>query len=163
MDLSNWEFLDIWLLANSYFTISTGTGIDCVAGIFRKPIVYVNYDRLTNLVTWSKTLTLSKKLFWEKEKCYLNMKERLEHSYVNGHKYSENGIKVVDLQSNEITDAVLEFEARLTGKWEESDEDRQLQTRFWELYKSYPGFEKNHEQLFVDLLHQIFSYFVLQY
>ena len=138
------EFLDIWLLANSYFTISTGTGIDCVAGIFRKPIVYVNYDSIANIVTWSKSLTLTKKLFWEKEKCFLNLREQLGNSYQNKHKYNENGIKVIDLQSNEITDAILEFEARLTGKWKESDEDKELQARFWELFTSYPGFKKLH-------------------
>ena len=36
------DFLDIWLMANCFFTISNSTGIDEVAKIFRKPIVFTD-------------------------------------------------------------------------------------------------------------------------
>ena len=36
------DFLDIWLMANCYFCITTGTGLDEVAGFWGIPSVFVN-------------------------------------------------------------------------------------------------------------------------
>ena len=138
------DFLDIWLFGNCYFSISTGTGIDTVADIFRKPVVYVNYDLLTYMVSWSKTITVPKKLYWINKQKFLTITEQLKHSYVLGHKYAENGIKVVDLTPKEISDAVLEMESWLNGSWRENDEDKMLQDKFWELLNNWTDFHKNY-------------------
>ena len=130
------DFLDIWLFANCYFGISTGTGIDSVADIFRKPVVYVNYDLLTRMVLWSKTITVPKKLYWINDQRFLTLTEQFEHSYGQGHRYAENGIEVVDLKPKEISDAVLEMEARLNGSWKENAEDKMYQNNFWQVLKS---------------------------
>jgi putative glycosyltransferase (TIGR04372 family) len=138
------DFLDIWLFGNCYFGISTGTGIDSVADIFRKPVVYLNYDLLTYMVLWSKTITVPKKLYWISDQRFLTLREQVEHSYINGHRYDENGIEVVDLKPKEISDAVLEMEARLNGSWKENDEDKMLQNKFWELFKNWRDYSKYH-------------------
>ena len=138
------DFLDIWLFGNCYFTISTGSGIDSVADVFRKPVVYINYIPLTHLVSWSKTVSIPKKLYWLKKRRMLNVTEQLKNSYLRGQKYAENGIQVVDLKPEEITDAVLEMESKLKGSWEENDEDKMLQNIFWELLSNWPGYHKHH-------------------
>ena len=136
------DFLDIWLFSNCYFAISTGTGIDSVADIFRKPIVYVNYDLITHMPLWSKTITVAKKLYWINEQRFLTLREQFEHSYGNGHRYAENGIEVVDLKPEEISDSVLEMEARLNGSWKENDEDKMYQNKFWEVLKNCRDYYK---------------------
>jgi hypothetical protein len=74
----------------------------------------------------------------------LNVTEQLKNSYLRGQKYAENGIQVVDLKPEEITDAVLEMESKLKGSWEENDEDKMLQNIFWELLSNWPGYHKHH-------------------
>ena len=46
------DFLDVWLMANCNFCISTGTGIDAVATIFRRPILMINYIPISNIVSF---------------------------------------------------------------------------------------------------------------
>ena len=36
------DILDVWLMANCEFCISTGTGFDQISRVFKKPILYVN-------------------------------------------------------------------------------------------------------------------------
>ena len=49
-----------------------------------------------------------------------------------------------NVDSPPICNAVLEKEARLNGTWQESNEDKLLQERFWEIFKSHSNFQKYH-------------------
>jgi putative glycosyltransferase (TIGR04372 family) len=138
------DFLDIWLMANCFFCISTGTGLDEVSRIFRRPSVYVNYLTTSSLVTYDHVITTPKHLLWQEMNKRLTLSEHLFHSYSRTEEYEDAKIKIQDLSSKEILKAVLEMEARLTGSWQDSAEDQQLQNRFWQIFKSYPDFEKNH-------------------
>ncbi|SVD20474.1 uncharacterized protein METZ01_LOCUS373328, partial [marine metagenome] len=46
---------------------------------------------------------------------------------------------------DEIKAAVLEMEHRLTGAWDEKDEDNQLQKLFWQKFKAWSQFNKYQE------------------
>ena len=58
--------------------------------------------------------------------------------------YEDAKIKVQDLSSKEILQAVLEMEERLNGTWKEKDEDQELQKRFWEILKKNNNYSKVH-------------------
>ena len=76
------DFLDIWLLANCFFCISTGVGLEEVARIFRKPIVNVNYLPLSNFVSYSQCISVPKHLVWKDTKKKLTASEHFVHSYL---------------------------------------------------------------------------------
>ena len=105
------DFLDIWLIANCHFAVSTGLGLGSVADIFRKPKVFVNYLPILDLEGWSPSITVPKHLVWTESQRPLTLKEQLQHTSLNGHYYKEMGISIVDLTQREITEAVLEMEA----------------------------------------------------
>ena len=138
------DFLDIWLMAHCYFTISTGLGLDSIADIFRRPMVFVNYLPVLDLEAWGRFITVPKPLSWVSNHKPLTLQEQLKHTSLNGHYYKENGIQVDELNPSEITEPVLEMEARLSGSWEETDEDLELHKKFWSKLRQWPNFSKYH-------------------
>jgi len=138
------DFLDIWLMANCRFAISTGVGLDSVADIFRRPQVFVNYLPLIDMEAWGYYITVPKILIWSKSGRPLTFLEQAQHSSVNGHYYRENGIDVQDLSSNDITRVVLEMEARLAGTWKITEGDKRLHKDFWTQFRRMPNFSKYH-------------------
>ena len=77
----------------------------------------------------------------------LTLSEHLFHSYVQNKEYEDAKIKVHDLSSKEILYAVLEMESRLNGTWQNSNEDVQLQDRFWKIFQSQQDFNKYHGKI----------------
>jgi putative glycosyltransferase (TIGR04372 family) len=144
------DLLDIWLMANCFFCISTGSGLDEVTRIFRRPIIFVNYLPIFLFSTYSHCMIVPKNLIWKGTNRRLNLTEHYSHSYGRSGEYEKVGISIIDLTAEEILLAIMEFVTRLEGKWEESDEDSQLQARFWELFKSYPDFNKFHGKIHAE-------------
>jgi len=138
------DFLDIWLMANCYFCISTGTGLDEIARVYRRPAVYVNYLPIQLMVSYDNILNNPKHLVWKDTKKRLTLSEHLEHAYGRSEDYEKANIKVEDLTAEEILDAVLELESRLNGTWKGTDFDTQQQSLFWQLLRSHEDFNKFH-------------------
>lgn len=136
------DFLDIYIISRCRFMLSTGTGIDAVANVFRKPTVYVNFIPLEQTLTFMPDdLTIYKKLWWSGEKRFVRFGEIVKYGLgdlkTTG-AYRENGLEVVDNTPDEIRDAVMEMEQRVAGVWQESDEDKELQERFWNIFPRNP-------------------------
>lgn len=144
------DLLDIWLMANCYFCVTTGTGTDEISASYRRPIVYVNYLPVSHFSTWRKCICIPKHLIWRNSCEYVSLQEHLEHNYLHSSKYEESGIDVVDLSPKEIKDAVLEMEERLAGTWIENADDAELHQKFWEIFKSGPDFSKLHDFIHPD-------------
>jgi putative glycosyltransferase (TIGR04372 family) len=138
------DLLDIWLMANCHFAISSGTGLDSVGDIFRRPILYANYDVFSLIVTWAKCITVPKRLIWQETGRELGIKEYFVHSYAHSQKYQDAGIDVMDMTSEEITVAVLEMVAWLDGNQRVSDQAAKRQDQFWREYSSQPYFQRYH-------------------
>jgi putative glycosyltransferase (TIGR04372 family) len=141
------DFMDIWLAANCFFCISTGTGLDEVPRVFRKPAVYVNYLPTQRFVTYDHCISVPKHLVWQDTNRRLTLSEHLVHSYGEFEKYQQEKILVQDLNPEEIRQAVLEMESRLTGIWKETEEDVQRQHRFWKVFKGNVEFHTHHGRI----------------
>ncbi|MDI7166493.1 TIGR04372 family glycosyltransferase [Leptospira santarosai] len=139
------DLLDIWLMANCRFAISTGTGLDSVADVYRRPTLYLNLIPLSNINSWSCAITVPKYLKWKKTGEYLTFKEYLENNYQHSEKYENAGILIEDLSSEDISRAVMEFESRINGKWVETFIEKQLQDIFWTELQNWKGFSKFHD------------------
>jgi len=144
------DFLDIWLMANCFFSVSTGLGLDSVSDIFRRPQVFVNYLPLVDMEAWGRYLTVPKILSWSNSGRPLTLAEQIAHSSLNAYYYQENGIDIKDLSPTEITDAVLELEERLTGKWQSDEGEAELHQRFWGCMKTHPKFSEYHGWIHPD-------------
>ena len=138
---SDWsDLLDIWFCKECYFFISTSTGIDSVALMFKKPIVIVNLVQIAYMYSWVNSITTSKRLFW-KSGLELTLRECLDNQNTSKHK--ESGITVVDLTPDEIESTVKEMVGRLDGvalteKQIKNNED------FWSIMKSNALYDKCH-------------------
>jgi len=54
------DFMDIFLAAHCTFAVSTGTGLDAIPSIFRRPICFVNYVPFEFLNTWVRGIAIWK-------------------------------------------------------------------------------------------------------
>lgn len=136
------DFLDIYLSAKCVFYIASNSGLDEIPAIFRRPIVCVNYIPLEYVPTWNPVrLFILKKLWLRKEGRFLTFREILNLGIsrwvgrFGGEKYEQFGIDIMENTPEEITAVVVEMDERLKGTWQMSEEDEELQRRFWSLFK----------------------------
>ena len=143
------DFLDIWLIANCFFIISTSSGLDAVADNFRRPIVLVNHlpvgDFRPYYTKSPECLELFKRLKLKSTGKYLSLTKQINSGairFLKSKYFTENGIEIVDNTSQEIKETVLEMEMLLNGTWRDSHADLELQYRFLSLLKEWVDFNK---------------------
>ncbi|MDI7184885.1 TIGR04372 family glycosyltransferase [Leptospira santarosai] len=152
------DLLDIWLMANSYFTITSGTGIDAVSDIYLRPMIYVNFLPLPTLNSWRYAITAPKFLSWKQKKRYLTLNEGLEHCYLHSEKYQEAGILIEDLSEDDILNVVLELESRLNNSWVDFNGNEEFENKFWRVLSNWKNFSKYHGWLHPEA--RVGSYFL---
>ena len=132
------ELLDIYLCANCHFFVSCGTGLDAVPWFFKRPSVYVNAVPLEDISTWSpRCITIFKKHWLKKEKRFMTVREILESGigrFALTEKFSSMGIELIENSQEEVLDVCIEMDERLKGNWQTTDEDEELQKRFWDMF-----------------------------
>lgn len=160
------EFMDIYLSATCKFFVSTGTGIDAVALAFRKPYLFVNLVPLGFCDTSTqKHIFITKTYFIRSESRFMTFREIFESGadFFNSSKqFQENGIELVENTPEEIAAAVLEMEARLSGKWETTRENEELQKRFWEIFPTSAVHPDNGRPLHGEIRSRIGAEFLKQ-
>ena len=130
------DLYEIWLFAHSNFTISSGTGPDTIPNIYRRPTLFLNMMPLRYLHDYHYTLTVPKRLTWEKTGLPLTLKEHITHDYLHNESYDKNGINVEDLTPTELLEAVREFWMREQGIHPDDPEGAQLQELFWNRFRN---------------------------
>jgi putative glycosyltransferase (TIGR04372 family) len=132
------DFLDIYLGAKCFFSISTSTGWDSVPYIFRRPVVYVNMLPLGGGFTFAKSsLFITKQHFLKHENRALSMREIFECGagfLYMASDFDSKGITLMDNSPEEIRDVVLEMLERLNSVWQPHEMDEALQNKFWEIF-----------------------------
>lgn len=125
------DFLDIWLMANCTFCISTGTGTDMVAQIYKKPMLIVNYLTLYNLTAFNNVTYVPKYLKWKNNNSFLSLSEQIYYKCSTVDDFKDKGIEVIDLSREEILEAVKEVFNYVNGESVLSNENIELQSLFW--------------------------------
>jgi putative glycosyltransferase (TIGR04372 family) len=141
------DFLDVWLMARCAFCVSTGTGLDEVAAVFRRPVVYVNYLPTIDVVSYVPSISVFKSLNWSPSGKPLSLKDHLNHAFFSSQQYQFYNISIRNLTSVDIRDAVVEMEERLAGTWVTTAPEVKLQDRFWEILKTSPAYGKYHGKI----------------
>lgn len=131
------EFLDVFLSAHCRFFISTGTGLDAIPMVFRRPIVYVNFSPVEYVHSYVKdSLTIFKKYWLIGEQRFMTFKEIIGSGagrFMDSSEFAGNGIELRENTADEIREVVVEMDERLKGSWRASGEDEELQDKFWSL------------------------------
>jgi len=134
------DFLDIYLASKCRFFLGDPAGYICVPDLFRRPLAIVNFIPLEYLFSWDpNSLSIFKKLWLRKERRFMTIREILEPwacSITKDWEYEQAGIEVVDNTPEEVAAVAVEMDERLNGTWLTTEEDEDLQKRFWSLFKS---------------------------
>ena len=130
------DLLDIWLFANCELCISTLCGADEISDVYRRPLLLINFLPLAAAKSWSNAMYVPKKLTWTKTGEELTLKENLEHSLYYSKEYTEEGIGIEDLSSEEILLSVKECWNFIRSDMKEVEGSKELQERFWKIMTS---------------------------
>ena len=141
------DFMDIYLTSKCDFFISTGGGLDGIAIIFNKSVLYINYIPVGEWPVGSDKFLFSyKKYFDENEKKYLSLSKifenNLAYKYIKENELNKMGFSLRNMDSNELKDAVLEME-KYHKNIKISDEQKIFKKKFALLIKKYPS-DKNY-------------------
>ena len=133
------DFTDIYLGAKCTFFVTSGTGIDAIPHIFRRPLVGVNYVPLEYVCSWKADhIAIFKKHWLRKEHRFMTFREILDSGagrFANTQQFDAMDIELIENTPEEITAAAIEMDERLKGTWQSTEDDEELQCRFWSLYK----------------------------
>ena len=133
------DFMDIYLGAKCSFCVSTGAGWDAVPSwLFRKPAVFTNLVPLGYIPTFRHDfIIISKKhidLSTNQELSLSQIFNRGLGYCMSAREYEGQNVKLIENSQEEIRDAVLEMEERITGNRTTNENDLHLQNRFRKLF-----------------------------
>lgn len=125
------DLLDIWLFANCTACISTGTGLDQLAHVYGRPLLFVNWIPLGYFWSFCAMTVYPKPMEWADTNELLSVHELVEHGSIFGGRYETSGILVKDMTPIEILSAVREFWVTINLEAPASLESKALQDMFW--------------------------------
>jgi putative glycosyltransferase (TIGR04372 family) len=136
------EFLDLYLPAKCHFMVSTGSGVDSISYMFRRPILMCNLAP-SNYVHSDKTWIVNlPKLHRRRGAANLMPFPEVVTSgvgdYVTTDQFDEAAIECLDSPPDVIREAVLEMADRIDGVWQDSPEDEQRHAAYWALLRNHP-------------------------
>ena len=101
------DFLDVWLLSNCEFCVTTGSGIDEVAVWSKKPILFTNCT--TPFGTWPSSDILCGLKYFYKDKKRVSFKTYLDSDFFSPKDFENKGIKIKDMNEKDILETIKEF------------------------------------------------------
>lgn len=136
------EFLDVFLGAHCFFTVSTGSGWDSVPTIFRRRMMFVNQLPVfaTSVITLP-IVTYPKILLSAQNKSCLSLEGAIDHEVIDQHTsqtYQDAGVEIRDLSSEELVEAVTEMAQRVEGTFVETSEQEEMQAKLKHILSTHP-------------------------
>jgi len=132
------DFMDIYLEAKCSFHLGSPSGLNAVPIMFRRPRATVNFSALEYIYSWSSNeLIIPKKMWLKDEKRFMTFREIFESGtgkFLRTQKFAKHGIELIENTPEEILDVTTEMDGRLKGAWGSTEEDEELQERFWDIF-----------------------------
>lgn len=137
------DFLDIFLTYKCDFFVSNGVGLDGVAIMFNKPILYLNFIPPAAWPVCSEKFLFSFKKFFDLEsKNYLTLsqifKKNFAYESLQEKELQQNKIYVKDMTKDEVKDCCLEMEYFFLKKKKLNNKQKIFKKNFEFLTKKYP-------------------------
>ena len=132
------DFMDIYLCAKCLFSLSSGTGLDGVVSVFRRPLASVNHAPLGRCSSFLKDhLFLTKRHRLVGADRELSLREIFDHGVgfsLWTDLFESQQVELIDNTPEEIKSVALEMLDRVKGVWRPQPEDEVLQRRFWKVF-----------------------------
>lgn len=132
------DFADLYLIAKCKYFLGTDTGLTLVPEVFRRPVAIVNYVPIKNMIpTIRFGIFIPKTFYSNKLGRNLTFKEifQSEMSTASDSKcYENNKVTLIENTPEQILDTTEEIGLRIEKKWKDTEEDRILQNKFWEIF-----------------------------
>ena len=126
------DFMDLFLIYRCNFFIGSNTGLDCIAQMFRKPLISLNMLPISLFYLYKRKILLAPKILI-KNKRKLKLKEIFNEKIHNCHTtecYKKKNIICQELNSKEINQIISEFINLEKNLWKLSKNDQKLQNKF---------------------------------
>ena len=97
-------------------------------------MTYVNFVPVSVATRGPNDLSIPKKLWLRDEQRYMTFREVFGSEvglYYQSVQYDRAGIDLIENAPEEITALTLEMDQRLGGTWQTTEEDEELQERYW--------------------------------
>jgi putative glycosyltransferase (TIGR04372 family) len=134
------ELLDVYLTMTCRFFVSTGTGLDALAVVARRPVLLTNYSQVGELRLSMSTLVLPRRAWSVSEGRHLTLSEQFAiglHKMTEAEQFASVGVSFEANSPSEILDAVIEMEERSTGVWRPRADEETLEGQFLDQVPEY--------------------------
>lgn len=143
------DFLDIFLGSECLFWITTGSGIDNLSKLFRKPVLYTNQVPIGHISTFQKTSLIIFKHFFDKHsKNKLNLENLIKKNLcfsLRKDDFDKNDVIIRENNLEEIENVTKEMYLRVKDSfWDTWDETKEIQKIFW---NKFPYQKKFHGEI----------------
>jgi putative glycosyltransferase (TIGR04372 family) len=132
------DFNDIYIGSHCRFFLCSDGGMSIIPDMFKVPVVCVNWTNILRISTWVLNgLFVFKKFYLRDEDRNMTFFEIMNLDF--GSKktneiFSNLGLELIENTPEEILAVTIEMDERLNGTWKTSEEDEELQQRFWKLF-----------------------------
>ena len=133
------DFLDVYLTAKCHLYLGCSSGLYAIPQTFRRPWIMTNSVPIQYAANWGpKCLIVPKKLWSRDQGRNLRFRELLDSGIWllrETEQYEARRIDLIENTAEEIAAVAVEMDERLKGTWQVSEEDEELQQRFWSYFK----------------------------
>ena len=131
------EFGDLWLHSKCKFCFCAGgSGSHWFGAAFNQPVLMTDSNALRSTFD-IRDLFIPQRGWLTDEGRYLTFSEIGSSEFARDVELLKRGLQIVKNTPEEINEATTEMILRLAGKWEETDEDRELQARYRRVVDSF--------------------------
>jgi putative glycosyltransferase (TIGR04372 family) len=160
------EFMDLYLSSTCRIFVTCGTGIDVLPVICGTPRVFVNAPYIVLLnenYNFSSVYMLPRKTYDTKGERFISLEEMYCRSIAT--EMFPRNIMKIGSTPQEILQIVMEVESRLSGTWNETEQDMVLQEHYRSIVRFYEGYPADYEVRFrvgADFLRENADWFLKQ-
>ncbi len=146
------DFMDVWLMANCSFCITSGSGLDEVSVYSKIPLLYINLYKITAAAPSSRIMVCPKK-FYKKNGRKVNFEFYIDSA--NLKKNEDKKYKIIDLTSEEILSTTKDFLNLYKNKFKLENSRIDINSFYVKKFKKHKFFKSyfkknNFNQLFLS-------------
>ena len=130
------EYGDLWLHSKCLFTLVAAAGSHWFGAAFNRPTLMTDAYAIRSTYD-QRDLVIPQQGWLQYEDRYLTFSEIGNSEFARNVELINNGLQIIKNTPEEIMDVTSEMILRLAGKWEETDEDRELQARYRKVVDSF--------------------------
>lgn len=140
------DFMDLFLIKKCHFFIGSNTGLDCIAIIFRKPLLCLNMLPVSLFYLFKKKILITPKiLFRRNKKLRLSQIFDLDiHNCSSFKCYGKKKISIKELSYSQINNCLNEFIKMEKNNWKLNKKEKKVQEKFRKIYLDFIGKEQLH-------------------